>query len=43
MNTKFWCPGCDELHMVSEFLSDCTHGLAGQIVALPELPEWCKS
>ncbi|MCK5132686.1 MAG: hypothetical protein KAR40_11110 [Candidatus Sabulitectum sp.] len=23
-----------------EFLSDCTHKLAGQTVALPPLPEW---
>lgn len=96
---KFWCPGCDEPHVVSdppwqvsgegealtiapsvlvypskkfinddldwdngllapenitmsprchsfvrnghiEFLSDSTHALAGQTVALPPLPEW---
>jgi len=98
MLTKFWCPGCDDLHMVSdawqvsgagptltiqpsvlvyehkklidedleghdllapwnitmaprchsfvrnghiEYLSDSTHRLAGQTVALPPLPEWC--
>jgi hypothetical protein len=38
-------PGCHSFvrngHI--EFLSDCTHELAGQTVALPELPEWCKS
>lgn len=99
MLTKFWCPGCDDLHMVSEawqvtgagesltispsvlvyerqklineglewdallapenkvttprchsfvrnghieFLNDSTHELAGQTVAVPELPDWCK-
>lgn len=100
MTTKFWCPGCDDLHMVAdppwqvtgagetltispsilvyerqklinedldrpaliapenvttaprchsfvrnghiEFLSDSTHELAGQTVALPPLPEWCS-
>ena len=97
--TKFWCPGCDDLHMVSdawqvtgsgetltispsvlvyerhklinedlewdaliapenktttprchsfvrnghiEFLSDCTHKLAGQTVRLADLPDWLK-
>ena len=25
-----------------EFLSDCTHELAGQTAELPELPEWAK-
>lgn len=25
---------------VLEFLGDCTHGLAGQHVPLPDLPEW---
>lgn len=24
-----------------EFLSDCTHALAGQTVPLPPLPDWC--
>jgi hypothetical protein len=101
MNTKFWCPGCDDLHMVSdppwqvtgkdetltispsvlvyerqklinedlegdallatenvttaprchsfvrnghiEFLSDCTHKMAGQTVPLGELPDWLKT
>lgn len=97
MVTKFWCPGCEDLHMVSdvwqitgagetltiepsilvyerqklinedleweallspenitnaprchsfvrnghiEFLSDCTHKLVGQTVAIPPLPDW---
>lgn len=25
-----------------EFLSDCTHGLAGKTVPLPDLPEWLR-
>lgn len=28
---------------VLEFLSDCTHPLAGQNVPLPDLPEWAET